>query len=490
MADDEDRYPTSLAENLITLLAYDDRHGKMVSQMLNTNMMEGEYRILAERLIDYRRKYNEAPKDHTADVVEDYISDPKNAKRSRGMKRTLDNMRELAPTVNREYVIDQITTFMRMQRMKGAIIESAEKLQNLQQAALPEVEKIWHDLIQSNRQNFSTGLRLTEVERTLDRVNNVSHEFTTGIKQLDDAYVVPARGQVFMFLAAAGRGKTWFAMQCTRRALENRKKVLHISLEMDEELVGMRYYQTMFNVPKRSGLIYTTTLEVQQGELRRLNRETIDVKFNLAAANVDMELNVHLQKMGRRKDNLIIKRFPGKMLTGNMLRSYLDMLEMTEGFVPDLMVLDYPRLMKMDGKSDLRISMDDTIIDLRALAVERNMAIVAPHQASKEGEQATKITNTHLSEAWGLAGTVDVLVTYSCSEVEFNYGLGRVFVAKSRYERDRFTTLITQNYNVGKFSIQSFPMRGDYAQMLKDFSGEFRNEAFTPTHVAEDVEGD
>lgn len=483
---DEQAYNGPLQENLITLLAHDDNAGKMVGQLLNTNLMDGDYRLLAERLIDYRRRYGEAPKEHTGDVVADIITDPKN-KRAKSMKRTLQMMHELAPSVNRQYVLDQVHTLHHMQRIRAAIVESAEKINNLQQGALPEIETIWHGLLQTNRQGFTPGLRLTDYTHTLERVSTTSKEFTTGIKELDEAYVVPVRGQVYMFLAAAGRGKTWFAMQCARRALEDRKKVLHISLEMDEELVAMRYYQTMFNVPKRRGVVWTTTLEIQQQELRRMNREIIPVKFHLSQDNVDFELETHLQKLGRRANNLIIKRFPGKYLTGNILRSYLDMLEQTEGFVPDLLIVDYPRLMKMDPKQDLRIAVDDVIIDLRALAVERNVAVIAPHQASKEGEQAVKITNTHLSEAWALAGTVDALVTYSCSDMEFNYGLGRVFVAKSRYEKDRYTTLITQNYNVGKFSIQSHPIPSGYTEMLKDFQGEFRGgEAFTPTHVEDD----
>lgn len=485
---DEQKYAGSLQENLITLLAFDEAAGKHVASLISTNLMDGEYRLLAERFIDYRRKYGTAPGDHTADCVEDVLDDPKN-KRAKSMKRTLENMYALRDRVNTRYVIDQVETLHKMQRMRAAIVESAEKISNQQHMALADIESIWHDLLKVQKSNFTPGLSLRQHQHVMDRVQTISNEFTTGIKELDENGVVPARGMVYMFLAAAGRGKTWFAMQCARRAIDSRKKVLHISLEMDEELVAMRYFQTMFDAAKRPGAVYTTTMEKKNHELIRLNREIISPRFHLSQSNVDLELETMIGRMGRRADYLRIKRFPGKYLTGAILRGYLDMLEQTEGFIPDLLIVDYPRLMKMDSRQDLRIGIDDTIIDLRALAVERNVAVIAPHQASKEGEQATQIKNTHMSEAWALAGTVDMLVTYSCSDLEFNYGLGRLFVAKSRYERDRYTTLITQNYNLGKFAVASYPMAGlDYQPMFTDFTKEFRNEAFTPTHVAEDVD--
>lgn len=465
-----ERFTATLQENVITLLAYNPTAGKQIMGLLDTNLMEGEYRLLAERVADYWRKYNEPPGQvHTADLVEDIISDPK-GKRSRSMTRLLGMMAELAPDVNTAYVVDQVHRFTKMQRMKATILDSAEKLNKVGDAGIEEVEAAWHKILQVEKSNhFGPGLRLGQHRETLEMLTLNQNEFRTGIRELDRNFVVPERGTVMMLLAAAGRGKTWMAIQIARKAIEDRKRVLHISLEMNEAQVMSRYYQAMLTVPKRDHIITNTRLEIDLGELRSLDRLRFSPKFALNSRNIELEMDVHLAKMGTRVDNLIVKRFPGQWLTGRNLRSYCDMLEESEGFIPDMVVIDYPRLMKQDVR-DLRLSLDETLVDLRAFADERNVALIAPHQASKEGEESGQVKGSHASEAFALNGTVDTLVTYSCSDTEFAFGLGRVYVSKARAERDRFTTLITQNYGIGQFVIQSYPMISEYADMFKEFS--------------------
>lgn len=471
----DDRLTGSLQENLLAILAYDKSSGGIVANMLDTNVMEGEYRLLAERIIDYRRKFNEPPKEHTADLVDDIVGDKDN-KRARGMKRTLDGIYQIAPTINTDYVLDKLMKFDRLQRVKAAILESAEKINNNAEMALGDVEDIWQGILQTEQVNFKPGLKLGAYKQTLQRVQSIQNEFTTGIPELDRNGVVPMRGTVFMLLAAAGRGKTWAAIHIAKQALRERKKVLHVTLEMDEELVMMRYYQSLFTVPKRKGLIYNTTMHIELGELRELDRVPFRPQFYMGVSNIDLEMDVHLEKMGTRTDNLVVKRFKGRTLTPHMLASYMDNLEATEGFIPDMVVIDYPRLMKVDTR-DLRLSMDNLLVDLRALADDRNLAMICPHQSNKEGEEAATIKGTNLSEAWALAGTVDVLVTYSCTDIEFAFGLGRLFVAKCRTEKDRYTTLITQNYGTGQFVLDSHRMQPEYADLLKSFTKAHRDTA-------------
>lgn len=461
-----ERYHATLQENLVTLLAYDDKHGRIVSNMLDTNLMEGDYRLIAERCIDYWRAYKTAPKDHTADLMSDIIEDARN-RRAPTIKRILFGIVELSKSINTDYVMNQLSQFTRMQMLKSAIIESAEKINSQAQMAITDIEAIWEKLLRTQQQNFEPGLRLSDYNTVLARLSSLENEFYMGIDELDSRHVVPARGQLLLIVAPAGRGKTWTLIHIGKTALFQRKKVLHLTLEVDDAYVAQRYYQNIFGITKRDESVEVTTLDVDMDRLEGFERKVVKPPFNWQWREIREELRSHIEHFGvRRFENLIIKRFAAGTLSVGGLRAYLDTLEMTEGFIPDMIICDYPRLMKVNSK-DLRISLGNLMVELRGLAVERNVAFVAAHQSSKAGEEATMVTTAHIAEDWSIVGTADVILTYSCSQREFQYGLGRIFVGKCRSEEDRFTVLVTQSYKMGQFCMESHLLRSNYNDQLE-----------------------
>jgi hypothetical protein len=251
----------------------------------------------------------------------------------------------------------------------------------------------------------------------------------------------------------------------------DRKKVLHISCEIDEEEVIGRYYQSLFSIAKRDDTIEITQLEKDMGKLEGFKRMTYTPTFSLATGHVDLELESHWKHMGTKGENFIVKRFKPNEVTGNSLRAYLDTLEQSENFIPDLIIFDYLGLMKLDPK-DKRGSLGLNCVELRAVAIERNAAMVTAHQLNREGEKASMATGTHISEDWSIMGTADVVLIYSVTDMEFRFGLGRMYVAKCRSEEDRFAVLLTQAYKVGQFCLESMFLHKQYHDLFREFSGD------------------
>lgn len=464
-----ERMQSTLVENLLCLLAHDSDNGKVVSYGLDINLLEGEYRVLAERMIGYWREYGEPPHDHVADLVGDILDDPKN-RRAKPLRRIISGLQQLSETVNARYVMDQMQTFSRLQRFRAAIVESAEKINADQHMALPDVENIFNKLLRDRVEAFTPGTRLTQIGRVLDRNNKLDDEFDTGIPELDNNGVVPQRGSLFMLYAAAGRGKTWGLIHLGKRALRRNKKVLHISLEMGEEQVVQRYYQSIFSVPKRAvkdGVVDVTTLHVDMGRLEQISMAPYRPEFHLKSNLVKADLNNAILRYGlKRFENLIVKSFPPRTLTANTLRAYLDTLETSEGFIPDLVLLDYVGIMKLDIKNHT-LSIGDAVVDIRGVAIERDIAIAAAHQANAEGAKAKKVQTTHGSGAFAIVGHADTIITYTCTDLEFKYGLARVHVGKCRSEKDRYDVLITQAYGVGQWALESHMLEGKYDALFK-----------------------
>lgn len=460
----------ALQENLITLLCYNAEQGKIVSNVLNIELMEGDYRMIAERAVDYWRKYQEPPGDHTADMFGDMLGDKHN-RRGNTIRRLLRNMISLADNMNTKYVMDQLREFTRLQRFKHTIVESAEKLNNIQQAALPEVEELFDKLLRTREVDFNPGIKLNEFTRVLAHLQMLQAEFRCGIAELDRRHFVPQRGKLMLFGGAAGRGKTWYLVHVGKHALMDRKKVVHLSGEIDEEEVLGRYYQSIFSVSKRREPVEITEFEKELEEFTGLSRSEYKPAFSLEDERVaPIELEQHMISFGKKAENLWVKRFKPNEWTVAHIRAYLDMLEQSEGFVPDMIIVDYLGLLKKDIKN-VRGSMSMNCEDLRGLMIERNAAGVTAHQLSKAGELAVMAKGTHLAEDWSIMGTCDAVVTYSCTDLEFEHGLGRLFVSKNRSDKDRFQIIVTQSYAVGQFALASMYMHRDYKSAFEDFAG-------------------
>src|ERR1017187_6019821 len=120
----------TLQESLITILCYSNEHGKMVSAMVDPALFEGDYRIIAERAIRYWQTENESPQWHLDDILDDLIGESgPNSRKATTYRRIMQSMLILSEHINAPYIIGRLRKFIRMQKMKSAILESAERLQ-------------------------------------------------------------------------------------------------------------------------------------------------------------------------------------------------------------------------------------------------------------------------------------------------------------------------------------------------------------------------
>jgi hypothetical protein len=458
---------TTLQESILTLLAHNDEHGKIVASIVEPNLFEGDYRVIAERAIGYWKKYGVAPKAHMDDELSDILDDEHNRK-APTFRRILIAMVHLNDSLNTGYVLDKLHTFVRMQKLKAAILSSAEQLNKKQEMAVEEIETIWNGLLHTREVTFNIGTRLTEFDKLLIFMES-EQEFTTGIPLLDRNHIVPARGAASLFLGAAGRGKSWWLVSVGKQAIMQRKKVVHITLEMDEPLVLQRYYQALFALTKRATKEVMTPKFVfddhDPEKLISVDHEEIEPDFNFDSDMIRDELAIRVEHHSKRFHNLIIKRFAPRTLTRASLEAYLDNLEITEKFIPDMIILDYMGLWKTDAANH-RITLGRAFEDYRGICVERSAAGVTAHQVSKAGAEAIAARSTNVAEDWSMIGTADQVLTYSCTDYEFSLGLGRLFVSKARSEQDRFGMLLTQNYKIGQFALECIPLKSEYYKML------------------------
>lgn len=464
---------TSLQESLLTLLCVNDAEGAIAAGIVDSDLFEPPYDDIAARAVAYRNRFGKAPgASHLDDLFDHVLNDPKN-KQASLYQQILGGILEQAQGLNAPYVLSRVNTFIRQQHLKVAVLEAAQRYQVGGDDLVPDVERILQDALRFKVESLDAGTFLNDKARVLRFLtNSAATSYALGIPELDRRNIGPTLGKALGFMAPAGRGKTWFCIDATVRCLLQRARVCHISLEMGEEELMQRYTQRMFAVAKRDEKFQTTVLEFD--ELNRLSgftRNTVRPRLNFQDPKIVSKLGERLGDWGVRGKRLVVKQFPTSQLSVAQLKSYLDALELTTGFVPDVLIVDYPKLMALDAKQDRRIAIGMALEQLRGLCVERNIAGIFPVQSNRDGEKVKLLTRETIGEDYSMVQTLDFLLTYNQTEAECAASLARIYVDKARSDEDRLTVLISQAYKTGQFCLQSTYMPTGYFERLKSLDG-------------------
>lgn len=467
MAQEEQRLSGALQENILTLLCFDDTHCKLVRAAVTPHLFESSVsKEVAGHAIDFIDQYGEAIKEHLPDHLEDILQGD-DERKAKTYRKLLDNLFGARDSVNGDYVISQLHKFVRQQNLKAGVIEAVEALED---GRIDDAELKLQKALTAQVISFEPGTSLDSAEDVAAILDAPEEEgFTLGIPALDDRGIIPRRKELYAFLAARGRGKSWFATHCAKRALLQRWSVLVVSLELSEKRYTARMLQSFFSISRRDARVKVTRLETNRnGDLTDMVSEAME-RQTMRDPNIREVLAGKAKKAFRNRKPLKIKSFPSGSLTMSMLKAYIEGLKRAEGWTPDLLIVDYPRLFNLDAKN-LRLELGRVNVEIRGLADELNCATVVLAQGNREAETAFLVDGSMVEEDISLKATTDVLITYSQTKAEKSLGLARLMADKARNDADGNQVLISQAYAVGQFCLDSVAVGGEYWDMLKERS--------------------
>jgi replicative DNA helicase len=209
---------------------------------------------------------------------------------------------------------------------------------------------------------------VTDIDSAIAYYENVKKQnelgsigIKTGLPGFDNylpAGIMP--GQLGVFLAYPGIGKSWLSLYFAVQAWKQGKSPLIISLEMSETEVRNRVFTIM-------------------GEGLWSHRQ-------LSAGNVELDtLKMwHQRNLEGKPEFHIISNDSGGEITPSVLRGKIDQ------YKPDLVVVDYLQLMSPNGKSDSEVvRMKNLSRELKLLAIGEEIPIIAISSATPD--DATKL---------------------------------------------------------------------------------------------------
>lgn len=461
--------PPSLQESILAAIVFDDKWGSACAMQLSPEYFdEGAFREIAEKLLSYRAQFHKPPgRVHLDDLFGSVLFTRDNQPSK--VQRTLAGIAALQDGLNGEYIAGQVQEFVRKQQLKSALLEASARYEQGGPDLTEEVEKILYSSLRHRVSTMDAGTFLNDPDKAfafLDR-RDTSDYIPLGIGPLDDIGIRLIPKEMLLFIGPKGRGKTWFCIHCGKQALLQKARVLHVTLEVREEIVVSRYFQALFGGAYRPDPYDVTLLELD--DLKRfvaMEQRKRTPKFAFSDPNIRKILRAKMAREGVRLGRIVVKEFPTSALTIPTLENYLDFLETTHKFIPQVLIIDYPDLMNVN-KKDYRIGLRHIFESLRGIATQRNLALVVPTQGNRSSLDARKVKAGMVSEDISKINTADVVMTLSSTGEERKRGLARLHLAHSRNTADDETVLITQSYKTGQFCLQAIRPNTVYFTKLK-----------------------
>lgn len=178
-------------------------------------------------------------------------------------------------------------------------------------------------------------------------------------------------GQLGVFLAYPGIGKSWMALYFAVQAWKQGKTPLIISLEMSETEVRNRVFTIM-------------------GEGLWSHR-----KLSNGEVELDMMKKWHASRLDGRPPFHIISNDSGGEVTPSVIRGKLDQ------YKPDFVVVDYLQLMSPNQKADNEtVKMKNLSRELKLMAISEEVPIIAISSATPDDVKDMSTVPTLAQTAW------------------------------------------------------------------------------------------
>jgi len=329
---------------------------------------------------------------------------------------------------DRNFITDTVVTFTKHAKMKEAILESYDLLNEDKFAEINE--KIQEALKFNIDVNLGTDL-YDVTGRYIRLGQTLGEKISTGFDNFNDILGGGwCRKEIYCVLGPPGMGKSIFLPNFGIKALGLGFNVVHYSLEMSEERVGLRYdgpatHIKLSELPKRQDEVY----KVYHCGLYNQNKKLFIKEFPTGAASV-LDIEAHLEQ----------------------LRVY-------QGFIPDMIIVDYGDIMRAAHKTNNTYEEQGWIFrELRGLAIEHNCVVLTATQARRDavadgGGTKPQVDMNQVADSMEKVRILDGLFSIVQSPKDKSAGEIKLYVAKNRNGNSGGT--LDFNIDYGKMTLVS-----------------------------------
>ena len=384
----EKDYNLEMQKLFLEFLAHDQELFVRVSGIIENDFFDRTLRKTVEFVREHAGKYNALPS-------------PEQIKATTGTE--LAGLSKEVDDRHKEWFIDEFEQFCQHKALEKAILSSADMLEKGQYST---VEKLIKDAVQVGLAKHMGTDYWESPSARIEKVRSQRGGISTGWKDIDNKlYGGFNRGELNIFAAASGGGKSLFLQNLGLNWALQGLNVIYVTLELSEELCSMRLDSMLTG--------YTTK----------------DVFRNVE----DVDLKVRMQ--GKKAGSLQIVQMPSG-ITINQINSYLREYQIKTGTKVDCMLVDYLDLMmpaqKRISASDLFIKDKFVSEEMRNFAVEMDLLFATASQLNRSAVEEIEFDHSHIAGGLSKVQTADNVIGIFTSQVMRERGRYQVQFMKTR----------------------------------------------------------
>ena len=450
MTDKLSEYGFGFQVKVIAALFTDRIFLQQIADIIQPDYFESDSNSwLLEVILEHFKEYKTPP---SKDVLKVKVTEIENDILKTAVLEQLKEVFRYMESDDLSFVKDEILKFCKNQEIKRAIMDSVTLLK------MGNYDEIKSKMDSAMKAGADTNIGLDYINDVASRYNEAArHTITTGwdvIDDLMDGGLAP--GELGVVMAPAGIGKSWMLINIGANAVKAGKTVIHYTLELNENYVGQRYDSVLTGI---------------NAQTLKHHQDTVE------------------EKMRSLTGDLIVKYYPTKSVGVMALKAHIEKTIM-QGKTPDLIIVDYGDLLKINTKKDKHEALEDLYEELRGMAGEYKIPVWTASQAGRSALEEDIIEADKIASSYGKVMVADFLMSLSRKVEDKMSGTGRGHVIKNRFGPDGITLPSKINTNNGQF--QFFEpqtaqgkqttqvmktgenlMKKNLAQKFKDLGGQF-----------------
>lgn len=381
-----------------------------VSDLLDASYFDSDaHKWIIEQILQYYAKYNTTV---TIDVLKVELKKVNNEVLQVTIKEELKNSYK-STKEDLEYIEKEFTSFCQNQKLKTALLESADLLNQgefeiirskIEEALKAGMNKeIGHDYKKDVETRYRDDYRPT-IPTPWEPIN----------KLLQGGF---GPGDLGIIFGNPGGGKSWIMVAIAAHAAKLGYNVNFYTLELGEDYVAKRFDS------------YFTGHTMEQISSKR------------------GEVQIVLDGL---KGNVVVKEYPPKGATVGTIKAHIQ--RCTDlGNKPDLVIIDYVDYLKPPNRkfTERKGEIDDVFIATKGLAKELKIPIITPSQVNRMGAKDDIIEGDKAAGSYDKMMVADFAMSLSRKKEDKVLGTGRFHIMKNRYGHDGMTYNLTMDTDNG-----------------------------------------
>ena len=433
MTDRLSSYGYSFQIKVIASLFTDKSFLQQISDILSPKYFESDANNwLVSTILDYHKEYKSSP---TLEVIKVKTQELDHEVLKQQVVQHMKDAWKYIEAEDLPFIKQQALDFCKNQEIKKAILSSVELLKHGQYEEIKS--KIDNALKSGGDKDIGHDYMTSIDERYTDAVRDTKETPWEVVNDLTDGGL--GKGELGVFVAPAGIGKSWGLINIGANAVKKGMTVVHYTLELNEAYVGLRYDSVITGIANQN-------LKHYQSQVKE-----------------DLE---------KLKGELIIKYYPTKTISVIGLRAHIEKCIMQDK-KPDVVIVDYADLLRGPGQ-EKRHELEGIYEDLRGLAGEYDIPVWTASQANRSALEEDVIGAEKISESYGKVMVADFVISLSRKVQDKLAGTGRWHVIKNRFGPDGITLPSKMNTSNGQIHIYAdTSVQGKDAQKQMDNGEEY-----------------